>query len=228
MDYWVPGMGDTRSRRQRRAETIQRYAAALAQPTSPTTSATVVPNPALQFPNPRGRIPGLGPPQSHLHRHRLRRQETGESFETIQETLNDLENDRRSSQLHSAGLNQTLPIPTGVDEFTGLEEQRPEDDGRRYKRRKVEGEVSDTMPKISYGYRGQVVPGRLNMMISYFDGGIHRDEKQYSQDNILKNDKSVYCSRKSRVNLMLSHWGEVPFTCTKIIIKTPDTGFSAP
>ena len=157
----------------------------------------------------------------------MRRQETGESFETIQETLNDLENDRRRSHLHSAGLNQTLPIPTGVDEFTGLEENL-EDDGRRHKRRKVDGELYDPMPKISYGYRGQVVPGRLNMMISYLDAGIHHDEKQYSQDNILKNDKSVYCSRKNKVNIMLSHWGEVPFTCTKIIIKTPDSGFSAP
>ena len=221
MDIWEPGtparVGDARSPRQRRAETIQRYAAALAN----------IPDPTPQFSNPRGRISGNGSLQSHLHRHRLRRQETGESFETIQETLNDLDNDRRAPQLNPAGLNQTLPIPTGVDEFTGLEEN-PQSSGMMFKRRKIREDTCDPMPKISYGYRGQVVPGRLNMMISFTDGGIHHDEKQYAHANILKNDKSVYCSRKNKANIMLSHWGEVPFVCTKIVIKTPDSGFSAP
>lgn len=193
----------------------------------PTNSTSIIPNPTPQFSSPRGRISGIVPPQSQLHRHRLRRQETSENFETVQETLNDLENDRRTSQLNPAGLNQTLPIPTRVEEFYGLQEN-PEDHGRRNKRRKIDGSLPDAMPKISYGYHGQVVPGRLNMMISYCDGGLHHDERQYSQNNVLQNDKSVYCSRKNKVNILLSHWGEVPFTCSKIVIKTPDSGFSAP
>ena len=85
-----------------------------------------------------------------------------------------------------------------------------------------------------YGYHGQVAPGRLKMQIVSCDGG-HLTEEQdllaqrhYSPDNILWNDKSVYCTKKDKCNIIFRHTGETCFNMTKLMIKTPDCGFTAP
>lgn len=104
---------------------------------------------------------------------------------------------------------------------------------RRSKRRKLDHDSDRTTEYQSYkyGYKGQVVPGRLRMEVVSCDGGqIKRDNpmKMYNVENVLKNDKSVYCSESSKCNLLLKHTGEAPFALEKIVIRAPDRGFTSP
>ncbi|KAF2854350.1 hypothetical protein T440DRAFT_552216 [Plenodomus tracheiphilus IPT5] len=104
---------------------------------------------------------------------------------------------------------------------------------RRNKRRKLQ---HDTQEKneytcYKYGYKGQVVPGRLRMEIFSCDGGEHRRDNSpglYRVQNVLRNDKSVYCSERSQCNLLLKHMGEASFALEKVVIRAPDRGFNAP
>ena len=97
----------------------------------------------------------------------------------------------------------------------------------RAKRRKL-----DSRGHSRYGYRGEVVPGPLQMRILSCDGGYHSDNinegQSYQDDNILRNDKSVYCTSKNRCNIVLGHQGETPFTVSKIVIKAPPRRFTSP
>ena len=104
---------------------------------------------------------------------------------------------------------------------------------RRHKRRKLEHDSSAATEYMcfKYGHRGQVVPGRLRMEIISCDGGEHRRDNPpglYRVQNVLRNDKSVYCSESSQCNLLLKHIGEAPFALEKIVIRAPDRGFTAP
>ena len=103
----------------------------------------------------------------------------------------------------------------------------------RAKRRKY----ADNPPHIprneydgfKYGYKGQVARGRLRMQVVSCDGGEHdRDSSLYRVQNVLRNDKSVYCSQTACCNLLLKHIGEMPFCLEKMVIRAPDRGFSAP
>ena len=211
---------------RRRATGRRLPPASIIRPSLPTSTPTdSSPGPPLTIP--RGMMSDSTPTQSHLQQHRLRRQRDGPSFGTVQETIDDLDRTQYAAQPNAAALNQTLSTPAVLDELEGILEGPAHHYGRRTKRRKLDSDPLDTLPKISYGYHGQVEPGRLNMMISYCDGGLLEDDKQYHQDNLLQNDKTTYSSSESKVNLILSHWGEVPFTCTKIVIKTP-VNFPAP
>jgi hypothetical protein len=104
---------------------------------------------------------------------------------------------------------------------------------RRHKRRKLEhdtGAANEYMC-FKYGHKGQVVRGRLRMEIVSCDGGEHRRDSPpglYRVQNVLRNDKSVYCSESSQCNLLLKHIGEAPFALEKIVIRAPDRGFTAP
>ncbi|PVI07582.1 hypothetical protein DM02DRAFT_608673 [Periconia macrospinosa] len=104
---------------------------------------------------------------------------------------------------------------------------------RQPKRRKLVHDNS-SVPEydgFKYGYKGQVVPGRLNMSIVTCDGGEfekHNPERLYKVQNVLRNDKSVYCSEDSRCNLLLKHQGDTPFCLEKVVIRAPDRGFTAP
>lgn len=61
------------------------------------------------------------------------------------------------------------------------------------------------------------------------DGGEYdRDSSLYRVQNVLSNDKSVYCSQTGRCNLLLRHIGEMPFCLEKMVIRAPDRGFTAP
>ncbi|MCJ1260188.1 hypothetical protein MMC22_000047 [Lobaria immixta] len=98
---------------------------------------------------------------------------------------------------------------------------------RRPKRRKLDGDFK----AFSYGYRGQVVPGALKMEIVSCDGGLHaesRHGRQYWPENVLRNDKSVYCTDSSKCNIIMRHQGETPFCLKKLVIKAPERGFTAP
>ncbi|KAI1513347.1 hypothetical protein Ptr902_01341 [Pyrenophora tritici-repentis] len=104
---------------------------------------------------------------------------------------------------------------------------------RRHKRRKLQHD-SSAAPEymcFKYGHKGQVVSGRLRMEIVSCDGGEHRRDNPpglYRVQNVLKNDKSVYCSESSQCNLLLKHIGEAPFALEKVVIRAPDRGFTAP
>ncbi|RYN24214.1 hypothetical protein AA0113_g7890 [Alternaria arborescens] len=104
---------------------------------------------------------------------------------------------------------------------------------RRHKRRKLEHDASAANEYMcfKYGHKGQVVPGRLRMEIVSCDGGEHRRDSPpglYKVQNVLRNDKSVYCSESSQCNLLLKHIGEAPFALEKVVIRAPDRGFTAP
>jgi hypothetical protein len=69
------------------------------------------------------------------------------------------------------------------------------------------------------------------MEIASCDGGEYEESNApglYKVQNVLVNDKSVYCSKISHCNLLLEHIGDAPFTLEKIVIKAPDRGFTAP
>lgn len=104
---------------------------------------------------------------------------------------------------------------------------------RRHKRRKLEHDTSaiSEYTCFKYGHKGQVVPGRLRMEIVSCDGGEHRKDNPpglYKVQNVLRNDKSVYCSESSQCNLLLKHMGEASFALEKVVIRAPDRGFTAP
>ena len=105
---------------------------------------------------------------------------------------------------------------------------------RRAKRRKLDSDSLSNghLRGFSYGFRGQVVPGPLKMEIVSCDGGIHSDAimhgREYHPENVLRNDKSVYCTDRSECNLILQHMGQTPFTLKKLVVKAPERGFTAP
>jgi hypothetical protein len=104
---------------------------------------------------------------------------------------------------------------------------------RRHKRSKLEHDNSGATEYtcFKYGHKGQVVPGRLRMEIVSCDGGEHRKDNPpglYRVQNVLRNDKSVYCSESSHCNLLLKHMGEASFALEKVVIRAPDRGFTAP
>ncbi|KAH3976614.1 hypothetical protein HBI81_061950 [Parastagonospora nodorum] len=107
-------------------------------------------------------------------------------------------------------------------------------DRRQTKRRKLDHNagLKSEYDGFKYGYKGQVVPGRLKMEILSCDGGEYFDKDHpiglHNVRNVLKNDSSVYCSESSRCNLLLKHIGDAPFTLEKIVIRAPDRGFTAP
>lgn len=102
-----------------------------------------------------------------------------------------------------------------------------EESRRRMKRRKLDhNDGQESYPTINYGHFGQVVAGSLKMEIVSCDGGHFKH--LYRADNMLRNDKSVYCSEHSRCNLLLRHQGETLFSLERLIIKSPDIGFTAP
>ena len=100
---------------------------------------------------------------------------------------------------------------------------------RRAKRRKVDtAQLSAGYKGFSYGYRGQVVAGPLKMEIVSCDGGVHATGSDHFPENILRNDKSVYCTQRNECNIILRHQSETAFSLKKLIIKAPEKGFTSP
>lgn len=108
--------------------------------------------------------------------------------------------------------------------------------GRRAKRRKLDTDKLDSsFAGFSYGKYGQVEPGKLKMEIVSCDGGIYKEElgahgrlEDYSAENVLKTDDSVYCTKSNRCNLVLRHQGSTVFCLKELIIKAPHSGYTAP
>ena len=154
---------------------------------------------------------------------------SGGSVQQAVERLNEA-----SSNLSSL-LDQPIPR-IGSPDLSAREYSGEAEVNRSRKRRRLDPEFSSLghMDGFSYGYRGQVVPGPLRMELVRCDGGIHADAtrhgngKEYCPENVLRNDKSVYCTNNSRCNLILRHKGETTFCLKKLVIKAPERGFTAP
>jgi hypothetical protein len=106
---------------------------------------------------------------------------------------------------------------------------------RQSKRRKLEHDTRaiSEFQYHKYGYEGQTVSTRLKMEIVSCDGGEYVDdgsntERLYKVQNVLSNDKSVYCSQSSSCNLLLKHIPDAPFCLEKVVIRAPNRGFTAP
>ncbi|MCJ1470958.1 hypothetical protein MMC07_009606, partial [Pseudocyphellaria aurata] len=148
---------------------------------------------------------------------------------TIQQAVERL--NEASSSLSSL-LDQPMPVLNSHDAESRPYSRDAELHRRRPKRRKLDSDpyLLD-FKAFSYGYRGQVVPGALKMEIVSCDGGLHaesRHGKQYWPENVLRNDKSVYCTDNSKCNIIMRHQGETTFCLKKLIIKAPERGFTAP
>lgn len=104
---------------------------------------------------------------------------------------------------------------------------------RRPKRRKLDSDRSSSArPPIKYGHFGQVEPGKLKLEIISCDGGEHRDPRHpntyLGSQNLLRHDKSVYCSERSSSSVVLRHADDSPFCLEKLYIVGPEHGFTAP
>ena len=142
-------------------------------------------------------------------------------------------------RLNEASSNLSLlldrPIPrVGSPDVNAREYSGEAEVNRRRKRRKLDMDALTTghMSGFSYGHHGQVVSGPLRMDLLSCDGGIHqkaaRSGSEYCPQNVLRNDKSVYCTNESKCNILLRHFGETPFDLKKLVIKAPERGFTAP
>ncbi|KAL8879865.1 MAG: hypothetical protein Q9198_002605 [Flavoplaca austrocitrina] len=149
--------------------------------------------------------------------------------QTMQEAMNRL---NQASSHISVALDQPAsrprsPINIAAETSSGAAVNETHRQGS--KRRKLNDVILSQSFGPSYGYRGQVVPGRLRMEIESCDGGQHQSgEEKYSPENILRNDLSVYCTRTSQCNLVLRHQGYAPFCLEKLVVKAPENGFTAP
>jgi len=163
----------------------------------------------------------------NLRRHRLQREQTTNDMAAI---------DEASHRLAELDSDLTSLLMPGSISLSGPSRRTPpgELDGprRRVKRRKLEHEnVTQNFEGFKYGHFGQVVPGRLKMEMVSCDGGEYSEDSAlalYRPENVLKNDKSVYCTKNSRCNILLKHQGETTFCLEKVVIKAPERGFTAP
>jgi hypothetical protein len=168
---------------------------------------------------------------SYLHRHRLRRQREEDTPGTVQDAVDRL--NAITTNLTSL-LDQPLPQIVTADEWMMGMLEDTNGYSSRSKRRKLDHDPLDAEPLPVYGHYGQVVPGKLKMSMLSCDGGYLTERGQetihnnYWPENVLRNDKSVYCTERHRCNILLSHAKETQFSVTKIVIKAPESGFTAP
>ncbi|RMD41493.1 hypothetical protein DV735_g3654, partial [Chaetothyriales sp. CBS 134920] len=100
----------------------------------------------------------------------------------------------------------------------------------RAKRRKLDDGSYDEQPKaLTYGHKGQVVPGQLRLEIVSCDGGEYARMPVNSwPQSVLEDNASVYCPNSNRCTILFKHWSGMPFALTKIVIKAPRSGHDAP
>lgn len=135
-------------------------------------------------------------------------------------------------------LSERPPIIANFEDWIAMVNRRsspgvPDTVPRRTKRRKLDHKTgaNTELQGYKYGYKGQMVPGRLRMEVVSCDGGqITRDNPMgdYDVENVLKNDRSVYCTESSKCNILLKHIGGAPFALEKIVIRAPDRGYTSP
>ncbi|KAJ2901030.1 hypothetical protein MKZ38_002156 [Zalerion maritima] len=158
----------------------------------------------------------------------------------------DQDRDRDRTRYRTDIYDLSLPLPLGLSlneySYTNdlnpstinpaiISPPAPEDyhnDYRSIKRRKLDNEAQTSNEGFRYGYYGQVEPGELKMELVSCDGGMYEGEHVYAAENILKDDKSVYCTKGNRCNILLRHQGSSVFTLKELVIKAPGTDFDAP
>ena len=172
-----------------------------------------------------------GPAERYGHR---QREETDLALEEGVHSLNRaVERLNQASSDLSSLLDSPVPRLRSPDDTSRA---TPSEVGlirRRSKRRKLDHDpLAATNKGFSYGHRGQVVPGPLKMEIHCCDGGYYAEPlghvRNYAAENVLRNDKSVYCTERNKCNIILRHQGETTFCLKKIIVKAPERGFTAP
>lgn len=144
--------------------------------------------------------------------------------------LADLQHAGRQLEQASSNLRNLLDDPIPNISSPTLEPEYGAEAERRVKRRKIDSDSLDSGFKgFSYGRYGQVEPGKLTMEIVSCDGGIFQEQAgNYSAENVLRNDSTVYCTKSSRCNLVLRHQGATVFSLKELIIKAPHSGYTAP
>ena len=236
MDNQPPG--DSPERRRRRAriqemrvQEISRLRVAGHPPSNGMLSADI------QAPTSAVRTrPQAAPSERYLQRHRHRQQQhpgpsLSDSIGTVQQAVERL--NEASSNLSSL---LDVPMPRMISPDIAAQEYSGEAEvnRRRAKRRRLDSEPVDGGFKgFSYGHRGQVVTGPLKMEIVSCDGGHYpghagQHVRHYWPENVLRNDKSVYCTEGNRCNIILRHQGKTTFCLKKLVIKAPERGFDAP
>ena len=130
---------------------------------------------------------------------------------------------------------QSYPRRSGSPDVNRRESPSEAEINRRRKRRKIDhADRSLYLGNLGfrYGHKGSVVPGPLQMEIESCDGGIisqlSMHGQLYAPENVLRNDQRVYCTHQNRCNLILKHKGGATFSLTKLVIKSPESGFTAP
>ncbi|CZR54637.1 uncharacterized protein PAC_04521 [Phialocephala subalpina] len=175
----------------------------------------------------RGR-PRMSVSDRYMERHRAVLGENAAS--TSSNGLADLQHAGRQLEQASSNLRALLDDPVPHISSPTLEPEYGHEAERRVKRRKLDSDKLDTGFKgFSYGRYGQVEPGKLTMEIVSCDGGIFQEQAgNYSAENVLRNDSTVYCTKSNRCNLVLRHQGATVFSLKELIIKAPHSGYTAP
>ncbi|KAJ9663916.1 hypothetical protein H2201_005398 [Coniosporium apollinis] len=220
-----PSMPPRRARSSRPTPRIPSWREMAARNAEQNASAAP-PAPPESVTNSLRRRPRANPSDRFSSLRRLRQhREQSNSLTELQEA------GERLAQL-SSNLTSLLDEPLQLPDISRLEAPtEPDNDRPRLKRRKLDHDSNDTgFQAFKYGYFGQVVPGRLKMEIVSCDGGEYSADSTalYRAENVLRNDKSVYCTKSSRCNLVLGHQGETTFDLQKLVIKAPGRGFTAP
>jgi len=103
------------------------------------------------------------------------------------------------------------------------------DEGRRAKRRRLDSDKTAPLYRgFRYGKYGQSEPGQLTMELVSCDGGMYSNQPEYTAENILKDDASVYCTKGNRCNIVLRHQGSTVFSLSELVIKAPGDNYSSP
>lgn len=178
--------------------------------------------------------------ERHLGRHRTLNEEnsgdhddSGSRSETRENNgLSGLQRAGRQLEAASSNLRALLddPVPNIPSPTLDVAYSSDAEHGRRAKRRRLDTDRVDlSFPGFSYGRYGQVEPGKLKMEIVSCDGGIFQEHGgNYGAENVLKNDRTVYCTKSNRCNLVLRHQGATVFSLKELIIKAPHSGYTAP
>lgn len=236
MDNQTPADSPERRRRRARIQEMRVQEISRLRAAGHSTSTGML-SADIQVPTSAVRTrPQAAPSERYLQRHRHRQQQHPgpshlDSIGTVQQAVERL--NEASSNLSSL---LDVPMPRMISPDIAAQEYSGEAEvnRRRAKRRRLDSEPVDGGFKgFSYGHRGQVVTGPLKMEIVSCDGGHYpghagQHVRHYWPENVLRNDKSVYCTEGNRCNIILRHQGETTFCLKKLVIKAPERGFDAP
>ncbi len=176
------------------------------------------------------------PSPSSLMRARRRATRPSERLQRHRDRLNQTAMARQEAE-PSRAPTYYPPVPrigspdVATREYMGEAQVNRENRWRASKRRKLEVDDNNrATPAFRYGYKGQVVSGKLKMQIISNDGGVHTESNGESScpNNVLDDDPTVYCTKSNHCNMVLGHLGDMPFSLSKVVIKAPQTGFDAP